>query len=166
MIGKMKPKPLSFPRKNLTGLHLFICIIALVAGGIIYLLFRPGEVLLFHWMRTLGFDHLISYFRQISFSIKLHLPEWIVYSLPNGLWAFAYALLITRIWAGSKSGFRYLWIASIPALVLGYEILQFTGTIPGTFCFQDIILGTAGMTLGIILGTNSQQTKNHENKME
>jgi hypothetical protein len=162
----MKTKPLYFSRKNWTGLHIFLCTIALTAGGMIYLLFRPNEVLFFRWMRTLEFNCLISYFRQISLPIKLHLPEWIVYSLPNGLWAFAYALLITRIWTGSKSGFRYFWIASIPVLVLGFEILQFIGTIPGTFCFQDIALGIAGITIGSILGLKSNQPKKHENKME
>jgi hypothetical protein len=162
----MKTKSLYFSGKNWTGLQMFLCAIALIAGGIIYLLFRPNEVLFFRWMRTLGFNSLISSFRQTSLSIKLHLPEWTVYSLPNGLWAFAYALLISRIWTGSKSGFRYFWIASIPVLVLGFEILQFTGTIPGTFCFQDIALGTAGMTIGNILGSKSNQSKSHENEME
>jgi len=162
----MKTKILYFSRKNWTELCIYLCAIALITGGIIYLLFRPNEALFFRWMRTLGFNSLISYFRQISLSINLNLPEWVVYSLPNGLWAFAYALLITLIWADSKSRFRYFWIASIPILVLGFEILQFAGTIPGTFCFQDIIHGIAGMTLGIILGSKSNQPKNHENKME
>jgi hypothetical protein len=160
----MKTKSLYFSGKNWTGLHIFMCAIALIAGGIIYLLFRPDEVLFFRWMRTLGFKSLISYFRQNSFSINIHLPEWVVYSLPNGLWAFAYALLITRIWAGSKSTFKYFWIGSIPGLVLGFEILQFTGTIPGTFCLQDIALGMTGMTIGYILGSKSVKPKNHENK--
>jgi hypothetical protein len=162
----MKTKPLYFSRKNWTGLHIFLCTIALTAGEMIYLLFRPNEVLFFRWIRTLGFDSLISSFRQFSHSLNQHLPEWVVYSLPNGLWAFAYALLITQIWTGSRSGFRYFWIASIPVLVLGFEILQFTGTIPGTFCFQDIALGIAGITIGSILGLKSNHPRNHENKME
>lgn len=162
----MKTNPLCFSGKDRTGLHIFLCAVALISGGIIYLLFRPSEVLFFRWIRTLGFDSLISSFRQIYFSIKFHLPEWVVYSLPNGLWAFSYALIITRIWAGSKSGISYFWIASIPILVLGYETLQFTGTIPGTFCIQDIALGIAGISFGIITGSTSNQPKNHENKME
>jgi hypothetical protein len=80
------------------------------------------------------------------------LPKWIVYSLPNGLWAFAYALLITGIWSDSKSCVKYFWMGSIPVLVLGFEILQYPGIIRGTFSMQDIALGIAGITVGIIVG--------------
>jgi hypothetical protein len=155
----MKTKPLYFSGKNWNRLHIILCALTLILGGIIYILFRPKEAIFFSWIRTLGFEGLISSFRQIPQSFKLHLPEWFVYSLPNGLWAFAYALLISQIWSGSNSVFRYFWIASIPGLVLGFEILQFTGTIPGTFCFQDIALGIAGMTIGSILGSKSIKQK-------
>jgi hypothetical protein len=77
-------------------------------------------------------------------------PDWMVYSLPNGLWAFAYALIITRIWGRNKSWPRIIWLASIPALVLGFETLQFWGIVHGTFCLQDLALGLTGIILGII----------------
>jgi hypothetical protein len=133
---------------------LYICLsaFALLAGGIIYIIFRSSEPLFFSWTNSTQVIHWINIIRSSSLSLSKVLPEWIVYSLPNGLWAFGYSLLITGIWRGSKSLLRYFWFASIPLLVLGFEFLQFARLIPGTFCSQDIALGIAGIVLGIMVG--------------
>jgi len=162
----MKTKFLCFSRAGFTRFNIILCTAALMLGGIIYLLFRPSEILFLKWIQTAGLDNWFSLARQKSLSLNLHLPEWIVFSLPNGFWAFAYALLITCVWSGSKSWLRYFWMASIPILVLGFEILQFTGTIPGTFCMQDLALGMAGIITGIIVGTKTIKTANHEKTSE
>jgi hypothetical protein len=142
----------------------YICIstLALLLGGIIYILFRVSEPLFFQWIRAAGSDKWFDIARQNLLPLGQHLPEWIVFSLPNGLWAFAYALLITGIWSGSKSWLRYCWIASIPLLVLGYEVLQFPGIIPGTFSIQDIALGITGLTSGIFVGIKTTKSNHHE----
>ena len=106
-------------------LHVIISAIALLAGGMVYILFRPSEHVFFSWISATGFDNWFNLARNSSLPSRPLVPEWIVYSLPDGLWAFAYALLITVIWSGSKTWLRYLWLASIPLLVLGYEILQY-----------------------------------------
>jgi len=162
----MKTKFLCFSRASSNRFNIILCAAALMLGGIIYLLFRPSETLFLKWIQTAGLDNWTHLARQKSLSLNLHLPEWILYSLPNGLWAFAYALLITCIWSGSKSWLRYFWMASIPILIQGYEILQFTGTIPGIFCMQDIGLGTVGLITGIIVGTKTMKTANHEKTSE
>jgi hypothetical protein len=134
-------------------LHVIISAVALLAGGMVYILFRPSEYVFFSWISAIGFDSWFNLARNSSLPSSPDLPEWIVYSLPNGFWAFAYALLITIIWSGSKSRIRYLWMTSIPLLVLGYEILQYSNIITGTFCIQDVALGITGLTIGIIIGT-------------
>jgi hypothetical protein len=136
-------------------LSIFLASLAVFIGGLIYILFRPSEHIFFGWISPAG--SLSPVFCRI-------LPEWFVYSLPNGLWAFAYALLITRIWSGSRSWLRYFWMASIPLLVLGFEILQFPGIIPGTFCFEDIALGIMGLMLGIFIGNMKTKNNNYHEK--
>jgi hypothetical protein len=135
-------------------------------GGIIYILFRVSEPVFFNWIHTFGLNNWLESVRHFSHSLRLLLPEWIVFSLPNGLWAFAYALIITGIWRGNKSWLKYYWMATIPILVFGYEILQYPGIIPGTFCFQDLTLGTVGMTTGIIIGLKIIKPYNHEKASE
>jgi hypothetical protein len=148
--------------KYFKGSYFLLSAIALLAGGIIYILFRTSEPVFFNWIRAAGFDNWLSFARNSSLSLTPFLPKWVVYSLPNGLWAFSYALLITVIWRGSNSWLKYFWMASIPILVLGFEILQLAGFIPGTFCIQDIALGIAGLTIGIIVGMKIIKSNYHE----
>lgn len=148
--------------KYFKGSYFLLSAIALLSGGIIYIFFRKSEPVFFNWIRAAGLDNLLNFARNGSLSLTRHLPEWVVYSLPNGLWAFSYALLITVIWKGSNSWLKYFWIASIPILVLGFEILQLAGFIPGTFCIQDIALGIAGLTIGIIVGMKIIKSNYHE----
>lgn len=162
----MKTKPLCFSRKNYTGYYILLSTASLLLGGIIYLLFRPLKVLFFNWIRAVGLESQLNLVRLKSLPISRYLPDWVVYSLPNGLWAFAYALLITVIWSGSKSWLRYFWMASIPVLVLGYEFLQYARIIPGTFCVQDIIVGLAGLIIGILVGLKTIKPQNHEKASE
>jgi hypothetical protein len=140
----------------------FPAIIAILSGGIIYILFRTSEPLFFHWLNMAGFEHWLAAIRQHSLTYTPHLSEWMVYSLPNGLWAFAYAYVITSIWSGSRYWIRFLWMASIPVLVLGYEVFQYVGILPGTFCFQDLILGSLGLLTGIMAGLLIDKANNHE----
>jgi hypothetical protein len=136
----------------------------MAVGGLIYILLRPSEHGFFSWINALGLDRWFNHARSLSPSFSHLLPDWFVFSLPNGLWAFAYALLITGIWSGSKSWLRYFWLASIPVLVLGFEIMQYPGIIPGTFCIQDIALGLIGLAFGIFIGTIKTKNNNYHEK--
>jgi hypothetical protein len=143
-------------------LNLLLCSAALLLGGIIYILFHASEPAFFRWIPGPGLASWFSFARQSSVSFSQSLPEWIVFSLPNGLWAFAYSLLITGIWAGNKSWLRIFWMASIPVLVLGFELLQLTGTIPGVFCVHDMAFGLAGLIIGILTGTKTINPHHYE----
>jgi len=158
----MKKYSLHFSKDHSNGLYVILSVFALFLGGIIYIFLRPSEHVFFGWIRSIGLGHWLNLFRESSISSSQLLPEWIVYSLPNGLWAFAYALLITIIWKDSKSWLRYLWFISIPVLVIGYEVLQYASIIPGTFSTQDIVFGMGGLILGIILGIKTTKPDNYE----
>ena len=147
-------------------LYILLSAFALSVGGIIYIFLRTSEHVFFSWINAVGLGNWINFARHHSLSQNLHLPEWIVFSLPNGLWAFAYALIITKIWSGSKSWLKYFWMASIPVVVLGFEILQYAGIIRGTFCIQDIAFGVAGLIIGILVGNRIIKSNNHEKATE
>lgn len=143
-----------------------ICLSALtlLLGGLIYILGRSSNLVFFHWLKVAGFGH---YFKSMSQnSLHPDLPKWLVFSFPNGLWAFAYALLITGIWFYSRSRLRYFWMSSIPALIIGFEVLQYTGLIPGIFSFQDVIFGIAGLLIGITVGIKTIKPKENEKAID
>lgn len=127
-------------------------LLAVVLGGIIYLLFRPVEPVFFQWASHPIIDQWLKAARKVSLVHEPVIPSWIIYSLPNALWAFAYALIIARIWANSTSSLKYIWLASIPLLVVGYELMQLAGWIPGTFCLEDVGFGLAGLSIGWLVG--------------
>ncbi len=126
-----------------------IPILALILGGSIYIYLRPSEHVFFNWIRAIGLENLLgSGIHPLS---HLSFPDWFVYSLPNGLWAFAYTFLIRWIWAGNRSWIRIVWMVSIPLLVFGFEGLQYLDIIQGTACVQDLLAGLLGISLGIIV---------------
>ena len=45
---------------------------------------------------------------------------------------------------------KYFWFMSIPVLVLGFEVLQLTGDLKGTFCWSDMFWGVLGITFGLL----------------
>ena len=153
-----------FSRTNSHRLYIILSGLAISIGGMIYILLRPSEHVFFGWISMMGLDHWISPARSLSHLFSQLFPNWFVFSLPNGLWAFAYAMLITRIWSGSNSWLKYFWMASIPLLVLGFELLQIPGIIPGTFCIQDIALGLMGLVLGFFVGTMKTKNNNYHEK--
>ncbi len=85
-------------------------------------------------------------------SVYASVPEWIIFSLPNGLWAFSYAFIITSLWWGSNSMLKYFWLGSIPVLSLGYEVLQYARVNRGVFSIQDLFLCFTGIVLGTTAG--------------
>lgn len=137
---------------------------ALLLGGCIYICLRPAEPVFFDWAHAAGLGGLIDRVRANNLSLDTLLPEWVVYSLPCAFWAFAYAAIITRIWTDSRHRIKYFWLATIPLLVLGFELLQYPGIIPGTFCTEDLIAGILGSGTGMIIGITHKKQIIDENK--
>ncbi len=129
---------------------------AVLLGMMIYVLARPDEPAAFLWARSHGMDGLLDALRPGYSNPVTTLPSWIVYSLPNALWAFAYSILITRIWAGNRQLISYFWMATIPVLVLSTELLQYPEILPGTFSIADLIAGILGMAAGFIIAIKSK----------
>ena len=131
--------------------YIFWSLCAVFLGGLMYSLLRPTEPVFFDWFRAAGIDNWLDIARERTLFIGSLLPQWMVYSLPNGLWAFAYTIIVLSIWNGSRSPLKYFWFLTIPVLIFGFEILQFTGDFPGTFCLQDITSGILGIIVGFII---------------
>lgn len=148
------------------GRYVFISLLALLAGGSIYLFLRPGEFVFHSWLSAVGLEGLFGSNESTANQASRYIPEWILYSLPNGLWAFAYASLITLLWAESRSPARYFWYATIPVLVLGFELSQLLGFIRGIFSFADLLAGAAGMISGISVSSIIIKKRYYENATE
>ena len=141
---------------------IIISVFAVVAGGLIYILFRPSEPVFFQWFNIVNLENWFDFIRNNTINLRGWLPEWFVFSLPNGLWAFAYSLLIFTFWLKSDSKLKFFWYLSVPVLVLGFEFLQYFGLIPGTFSVQDVLLGIFGIIAGYFIGELLIKSNNNE----
>ena len=85
---------------------------------------------------------------------KAFLPDWLLFSLPDGLWVFSYVSLILLLWDNRLNGYNSFWVFLIPFLAIASEFGQLLGFVSGTFDITDLIFYILGTTLPIILYTN------------
>ena len=108
----------------------------LVLGGGIYLLFRPQNILMFKVVETIGLSSDVDRWREMAGNVSL--PDFVVYCLPNGLWAAAYIMVIDGWLYRQTKRCRLSAAAVIPLIGTMAEMMQATGCIPGTFDYGDI----------------------------
>ena len=121
----------------------FIAMMALFVGGMIYVIFRPESIIMFKWFPFLGTIH-----QQVNVFSTIHLPDFFVYSLPDGLWLFSYILLIGVIWNFNYHRCIFL-IMLLPVYAIFHEMLQLYHMVPGYFDVLDFIVYVIATFLGI-----------------
>ncbi|HLO60749.1 MAG TPA: hypothetical protein VK179_18505 [Bacteroidales bacterium] len=136
-------------------MHILPCFIALTVGTFIYLFFRSSPPSFTQWP-------VFSFFHKWSPYKPHYIPSWLIGSLPDFLWSFGYSVIITGLWSKHHGKTRYLWLASVPLLVLGFEVLQFFSVLPGTYSNADLFSGFAGMVSGFFIGIKPYKSKYHE----
>ena len=104
--------------------------VPLIIGCLIYTLFRTDYII---YNKLLG-----NLFKPLTFA-DTFLERVIVFSLPDGLWAMSYTILIFHI-RKDKTVRTIIWSLIIPVIGAFSEIGQFYLLIPGTFDFIDLIM--------------------------
>lgn len=112
-------------------------VLLLAAGGLTYILFRPAETLLVRLAGWLGMGGETDRWREAAAGLTP--PEWVVYSLPAGLWALSYVLIIDSLTQGQPRKGRVVAISFIPLMGAGSELLQAFGLLLGTFDWLDLL---------------------------
>ncbi len=111
----------------------------LFLGGMLYVLYRPQTLLLFHIASGMGLTDVIDQWR-LSAAAVWQPAEFIVYCLPAGLWALSYVLIVGTLAQGLPMKRRWAAVAAIPLLGAASELLQAMSIIPGTFDWADLLL--------------------------
>ena len=125
-----------------------LCIIPIIVGGILYLAYRRNTLLMFTWFKNIGLSECINQLRH--FASQHPLPEWFVFSLPNGLWALSFVSYV-MIFAGSNRTLKYICMFIAVNIILDFEILQGFKIISGTFDIVDLATNIIFIYIGIIL---------------
>lgn len=122
----------------------------LVLGGLIYVIARPTTLLLFRWLETLGLEGAVSALRTATVGLVSCLPDFVVYSAPNGLWS--YALCVSGYLRSRNSRAPMdAWVPLAVAASVMPEMAQLVHLLPGTFDPLDLTACVAGVLAAGVL---------------
>ena len=122
----------------MTLIYTFLGIISLAIGGLVYLCFRPDYLIMFDWAKILGMEYYLNDLRGYSNSFDVYLPDWTIYSAPNGLWVFSFSMFMLSVWGYNLSSLAISWVLILLGISIVSEMMQFFRIIPGTFDPVDI----------------------------
>jgi hypothetical protein len=141
----------------LSAIDLIIAITPLALGSAIYLLYRPKSIIIFKLVNALGAGHFIDALRQF-FQPAVPVGRGILlYSVPEGMWAFSFLYVILWIWRGNMA--RPMAVVSIFCAVIvieGSEIAQLS-FLPGTFDINDLGCNAVGIALAGVVAYARQK---------
>ncbi|MBN4054930.1 hypothetical protein JYT15_00315 [Acidimicrobium ferrooxidans] len=122
-------------------------VLPLAVGSALYVLWRPTNLLVFRWLDAAGLLSVSYAARSVVGVWPGVLPEWILYSLPDGLWIYAFTSWMSSIWKGAGGLSAIAWIYSGMVLGIGSELGQGLGLVPGTFELNDLLCYGLGFLL-------------------
>lgn len=132
-----------------TILHVFLPVLV---GSLIYILFRKESLNVFLWLDKISLLDTVVILRNDLIQFKDKIPTIILYSLPNGIWAYSATYLMLIIWGKYWEQVPSLfWMLTPLFLSVSAELLQLTNIVNGTFCFYDMVFYIAGFILPIII---------------
>lgn len=125
----------------------------ILIGGLVYLLFRDDSIFFNQLIRpTLHFFDL---------PLKMTLPNWFVYALPDGLFVYSYVFFMLDNWKGKLSLLSLSYSLFLPLILIVIEFGQYFGVFKGTFDKLDLIFYLLGVFLAFTItkGLKSWQRK-------
>jgi hypothetical protein len=117
-------------------------------GAAIYLLWRSPQLLVFRWVEWVGLSGAVDTARVLAHAPGAHLPQAVLFSLPDGLWVYGLTAAMTLVWnAESSLVARRCWVGVALVLALTTEAGQAVRLVPGTFDFADVVFCVAAAVL-------------------
>jgi hypothetical protein len=136
--------------KNLTNNNLLFFTCAFFSA-FIYFFYRGNNIIFNQILSTFQLD---CFFCKDLIAFEFPLQDWIVYSLPGGIWVFVLSIILQnnhiRI-LNQRIPLDYLTIV----YGIGLEVLQFFHWTDGTFDWIDILFIFLGFILSILVSKNS-----------
>lgn len=114
-----------------------------------YVLWRSPSLLLFSWIEHLGITAYVRPVRTWAAALRFSIPEWIVMSLPGGLWNYSVVSFTGWVWSDEVGAERRFWLLTASALGPMSEIGQGIGLVPGNFDAVDLIVYLSGALLAL-----------------
>lgn len=118
----------------------------------IYILFRSKVFMIITKTDFHSLYNLIKNFQLYCNPMKAFMPEWFLYSLPDGLWTYAFtSFFVIRLRNDAQSKVKTFALFFTPLLSIFFEIGQHFHITPGTFDYMDLAFDFGGSILPFIL---------------
>lgn len=137
--------------------QLFIHLLSICIGGLIYICFRSSDLMMFRWFDYIHLSDTISRIRKFSYSYEIENNDWIIYSLPDGLWMFSFTTVILYIWRNTINIKNLVWVIIMPIIAFFTEISQKYQLIKGTYDPNDLFAYLFGFIFSCIFFSNCLQ---------
>lgn len=132
-------------------------------GGMIYIAFRTETLLMFRWFKMIKLTTFITSIRDFTQPLYSFLPNWFIFSLPDGLWIYSVVFFYTIIWKDENIRFLIFWLCICFIFSIGSEIGQFFNIVSGTFSWVDLVFYLSGFYSAIFIVLTKERIR-HENK--
>ncbi|CAM3963008.1 hypothetical protein FLCU109888_11195 [Flavobacterium cucumis] len=129
--------------------------LTILLGGFIYVFFRVESLRMFSWFNSISLTKVIITIRDYTLNYDLLIPDWVKFSLPDGLWLFSFISLILITWKNEINSSNLFWLIGLPIIALLSEIGQSISIVPGTFDWIDIAMYLTGFMLPFIINKKS-----------
>ena len=118
---------MKYEKKNINKIN-SLWWVPLLVGILIYIFLRPDNLI---------YNDLFSSPIKIKINTNSKVVNFLVYSLPNGLWSMSFSQLIFHIY--KIRSLKTILLSSVMLFVgIIIELLQYQSFINGTFDFNDI----------------------------
>ncbi|AWG24237.1 hypothetical protein FK004_02865 [Flavobacterium kingsejongi] len=138
----------------------------LFIGGMIYILFRKSSLIMFSWIDNVEIQQEINSLRNHRLYFQNKMPEWIMFSLPDGFCVFSYMNLMFLLWNNQMNIKNSFWLLIIPIVAILSELEQLITLIPETFYMKDLVMYVIGGSIPFYFIKKQYPiiSKYHENK--
>jgi hypothetical protein len=109
-------------------------------GGLIYVFFRTDSILFFNSFCFLQIEKPLTIIRSFTLPMCHIIPDWVLFSLPDGLWLISFSLIINKVWSPKDNLHFWFWTLLFPLTALVWEFGQAFQLFRGTFDWIDTII--------------------------
>ena len=135
--------------------RLVLGIVALFSGTLIYLGGRGVSHPVSQLFMKAGFERQVVGLSQWGSEIKW--SEWVLYSLPDGLWMYSFMVFIMALWGYKWEGYGKYWIVATGVMGIALEVLQSFISSLGTFDLIDLIFISIASYLAIFFNIKTKR---------
>lgn len=86
-------------------------------------------------------------------------PEWVVYSLPDGMWLLSYMFAMEFIWNNDGKHIRLFFVWAMPVAIIAHEFCQLMGLASGTWDILDLTSYSIAIIIYLLTKNYNYDTK-------